>query len=280
LTIEQKFYILSLVNNHGGIRAESHVGKKQRRRDKLELTVASLQQRYGARAAFRGRSPAASFPTPTSSHISTGFSQLDEALNGGLPKGRISEWVGQPTSGKTTLALKFLEQAQQQLKQVGYIDQARYFDPDYAHRCGIDLSRLLIGTPYDPAETLAMAEALVRDGGLAALVLDTLDFMWADTQTTHLLNASLGRLLKPLAQSGTALLFLHDPLGAESSSLSILAHYASVRLDVMRERWQTEHGDIRGYEARIKVLKNRFGPPGRETKISITFNGTIRGDGL
>jgi hypothetical protein len=76
------------------------------------------------------------------------------------------------------------------------------------------------------------------------------------------------------------LLFLHDPLANEVPVLSALGHYASVRLEVLREEWRHNHGDIRGYEARVKVLKNRYGGAGRDTKISIEFNGTVRGDGL
>ena len=257
------------------------MGKNRSKQTKLEMTVTALRQRYGSRAVFTGEARTTSAPASAVPHISTGFSALDDALRiGGLPKGRIGELTGQPTSGKTTLALKFLEQAQNQDRQVGYVDQARYFDPDYAHRCGLDLSRLVVGTPYDPSETLAMVEALVHSGSLAALVLDTPDFFWSGAHIAHQLNASLNRLLSSLAKAGTALLFLHDPLASASSPLSIVAHYASVRLDIVRERWQRSHGDIRGYQARVEVLKNRFGSAGRAATIAIQFNGTVRGDGL
>ena len=163
---------------------------------------------------------------------------------------------------------------------MGYIDQARYFDPDYAHRCGIDLSRLLVGSPYGLDETLAMAEALAHNGSLAALVFDAMDGFWTDPHAAPQLAATLGRLSAPLAHSGTALLFLHAlPLGS-SPSHSALAHYASVRLQVNRERWLRRHGDVRGYEARVEVLKNRLGPSGRAVTIAIEFNGTVRGNGL
>ena len=254
---------------------------RKRKRAKLEMTVAAIRHRFGPRSLFKGESRKPS-RAPSYPHISTGFSPLDNVLGiGGLPKGRISELVGLPTSGKTTLALKCLAQAQSSGQQhVGYIDQARYFDPDYAHRCGLDLSRLTIGTPYDPAETLAMVEALVRDGGLAALVWDTVGFFWGDARAAGQLDASLSRLAAPLARAGTVFLLIHDPLAGESPALSLLQHHASVRLEVVRERWQRSHGDIRGYKARVQVLKNRFGPIGRAATISIVFNGTVRGDGL
>jgi recombination protein RecA len=254
------------------------VGKKRNREAKLEMTVAAIHRRFGPSALRKGRSHETRERVP---HIPTGFSSLDKLLGiGGLPKGRIIEMVGRATSGKTTLALKFLSQAQRGDHAVGYIDQARYFDPDYAYRCGLDLSRLIIGTPYDVTETLAMVEALVKDGGLAALVLDTVDFLWADLSSAQNLNASLSRLIVLLARAGTILIFLHDPLHGEIQALSVLRHYASLRLEVIREDWQYHHGDVRGYKARIQILKNRFGPTGGSTSIEIKFNGTVHGNGL
>jgi len=254
---------------------------KRRKQARLEMTVASLRQRFGPRAAFRSESRQASDRVPSFPHVPTGFPALDEILGiGGLPRGRVSELLGQPTSGKTTLALKLLSQAQDRGRQVGYIDQARCFDPDYAHRCGLDLSRLVVGAPYGPTETLVMIEALVHEGYLAALVLDTLDLFWADARAMQQLDASLGRILAPLARAETVLLLLHDRPAAESPALVPFAHHASVRLEVVRERWQQRHGDIRGYEARVRVLKNRFSPVGRTATIAIHFNGTVRGDGL
>ncbi|MBN1642690.1 MAG: hypothetical protein JXA09_15755 [Anaerolineae bacterium] len=257
------------------------MSKKRSRRTELETTVSALQHRFGPRSLVRGVSPQAGEIAVGPPHISTGFPSLDRVLGiGGLPKGRITELVGLATSGKTTLALKFLVQAQGVGRQVGYVDQSRYFDPDYAHRCGLDLSRLLVGSPYDVNETLSMVEALVSNGDLAALVLDTVDFLWSDARVTQQLGAALGRISAPLARSGMAFVFLHDPLVGEAPALAVLRHYASVRLQVDRETWQYSLGDVRGYRARIKVLKNRFGPAGRETTIDITFNGTVQGDGL
>jgi recombination protein RecA len=255
--------------------------KRSRQTTKLDMTVSALNHRFGARSLTRGIIPQAGETGTGYPHISTGFSSLDDLLSiGGLPRGKITELVGMATSGKTTLALKFLAQAQQMGQQVGYIDQSRYFDPDYAHRCGIDLARLVIGSPYDVTETLTMVEALANKGGLAALVLDTVDFLWSDTGVMRQLNATLSRISAPLARSGTAFVFLHDPLLGEASALSVLKHYASIRLQVSHETWQHSHGDIRGYRARIVVLKSRFGPTGRETTIDIKFNGTVQGDGL
>ena len=245
---------------------------------RLEMTVTTIQRRWGRKALLRLESSAITAEVP---HISTGFLALDQALGiGGLAKGRVSELLGPATSGKTTLALKFLVQAQANGRWVGYVDHVRFFDPDYAHRCGLDLTRLLIVAPYEIGEALAMIEALVENGGLSALVFDGLDMLWNDADATDLIAAGLDRLVAPLARSGTALLFLHAPLTSRSPGLAALAHHATIRLHVVRERWLHRYGDIRGYEARVEVQKNRLGPAGRTVNIAIKFNGTVRGDGL
>lgn len=257
------------------------MAKKRTKKRKLEMAVAHIHRRFGPRSLTRGHLPSADSSASSIPHIPTGFPRLDRALGiGGLPKGRLSEIVGLPTSGKTTLALKFLVQAQADGGQVVFIDQARYLDPDYAHRCGLDFSRFRVGDPYDLQEALVMTEALARGGGLAALVFGALDVFWSDREAVRHLTAMLDRLSAPLARSGTALLFLHTAAVDGSSAIPALAHYASVRLQVVRERWLHRHADIQGYEARVEVLKNRFGPAGRAVTLKIEFNGTLRGDGL
>jgi RecA/RadA recombinase len=157
------------------------------------------------------------------------------------------------------------------------MDQARFFDADYAHRCGIDLSRLIVGAPYGLTEALATTEALVRSGSLAALVFDVMDGLWSDPHTVPQFASFLSRLSTPLARSGIVLFFLHTAVQARSTPL---AHYAAVRLLVARERWLERHGDVRGYEAQVEILKNRLGPSGHKVTIAIKFNGTVRGNGL
>lgn len=274
--------------------------RKRKRQPQLDMTVAALQRRYGPWAVARGTPSRIAGSAAATASVPTGFATLDRALGlGGLPKGGICELVGPATSGKTTLALKILAQAQRGGREmggsetrpyrvggaqgenlVGYIDQARYFDADYAYRCGVDLSRLLTGAPQDLAEALAMVESLARSGSLAALVLDTLDFLWDDPGAAHSLAATLNRLRAPLARSGTILLVLHDSPDAQSPALSALGHSSNVRLQVVRERWIRLHGDVRGYEARVEVLKNRLGPAGQVVKLEIEFNGTVQGNGL
>jgi recombination protein RecA len=242
--------------------------------------VATIHRRHGPRSLIKGK-PTTATRSSTIPHIPTGFARLDRALGtGGLPKGKVCEVLGPATSGKTTLALKFLAQAQAGGSQVGYIDQALYFDPDYAHRCGLDLSRLLVGTTHDLQEALAMTEALARSGSLSALVFDALDFLWTDPMAASLMAATLNRLPRYLARSGTVLLVLHELATGSSPALSALAHTATIQLQVTREQWLRHHGDVRGYKARVEVLKNKLGPSGHAANIAIKFNGTVRGNGL
>jgi RecA/RadA recombinase len=178
------------------------------------------------------------------------------------------------------LALKFLVQAQAKGGHVAYVDQALYFDPDYAHRCGLDLSRLVVSRTHDMQEALATSEALARSGALSALVFDALEIIWTDPSTAPHLAATLNRLTPFLIRSGTIFLVLHESLEAHSPALSALAHCAAVRLKVVHEKWLHHYQDIRGYKAHVEVLKNKLGPTGRSAAITIEFNGTVRGNGL
>jgi recombination protein RecA len=259
------------------------LGKKRKRQRQLDAAIAGIQRRYGSQSLVKGRPPTA--VRGTASHVSTGFPALDEVLDGGLPKGSVCELLGPASSGKTTLALKFLAQAQRQEGTVAYLDLPGHLDPDYAHRCGLDLSRLWIGQPADLQEGLAMVEALVQNRSLAAVVLDAPDFFWDDpgqmsqsqSAAPGTVAAVLGRVVGLLARSEMVLLFLYETGAGLPASPPAVAHYAAVRLRVTRERLLFHHHDARGYEARVEVMKNRSGPAGRSVKVTIEFNGTVRG---
>ena len=256
----------------------------QNRKQQLEAAVARIQARFGPRALTRGPTrPAAVAGTAAAvSHIPTGYPALDALLRiGGLPRGKVCEIVGRPTSGKTTLVLHFLAQAQA-YGPVAYLDQARYFDAASASRPslvgrGLDLSRLLVGLPYDLAECLAAAEALAQSEALSALVIDALDALLDDGEGARQVGAFLGRMTAPLARSGLVLLVVHDgePRGERSTPL---AHHATLRLGVRREKWLKKNGDVCGCQARIEVLKNRLGPSGQGVSLAIEWGGA-RGGG-
>ncbi|MCX6029394.1 MAG: hypothetical protein NT169_08840 [Chloroflexi bacterium] len=240
------------------------------RQNKLDAVVTRLQLQYGPRA-IRKAAPAAE---PVA-HLSTTFSDLDTALGGGLPRGRITEIMGPATSGKVTLAAKALAAAHQERGAlVAWLDLSRTCDPDYLHRCGLDLDRLLVVRPADGTDGLAITLHLVESNTLAALVFDsTAELRQADQATVA---GALERLATVVTQTQTAVICLTEPR-AQSRTL---AHVATVRLALRREQWLTRGQDVCGYAGQVEILKHKLGRAGAVVPLRITFNGTVRGEGL
>lgn len=243
---------------------------------RLEQTIAALQMRFGARAVRRLGEGA----YPPVDRLTTGFSALDDALDGGLPRGRIVEIAGAPTAGLATLALKVVAQVQAQGENAVYLDLEQTFDPDYAARCGVMLDRLVLVRPYDARQ----AFALLRDfagGERGVLVCDLPPGVVADTHLVQALSTTLGRLLLPLGRSATVLLCLVSlpPSWLPSSKKLPLQHYTAVRLLLQRKCWLHSGDDICGYRANIFVAKNKLGAAGQSLAVDITFDGVVQGDG-
>jgi len=249
------------------------------RQRKLDAVVARLQLQYGPRAI---RKAAAALPAPVT-HISTTFPDLDAALGiGGLPCGRITEVIGPATSGKVTLAAKVLAAAHQEREAlVAWLDLSNSCDPDFLYRCGLDLDRLLIVRPRDAADALAIALHLVESKALAALVFESMpafgsrlaNFASVDQA---LVSGTLERLAAAVTLTETVIIFLTEP----RTQSRTLAHGATVRLAIRRERWITRGPDVRGYEGHVEIVKHKLGRAGAVTPIRITFNGTVCGEGL
>lgn len=252
------------------------------KKERLDKVIAAIQKRWGGKAI--GRS--AGQLTQPIAHIPTGFSQLDEALGiGGIPRGRISELLGAPTSGMATVALKIMAHAQEKSGMVVYIDMGRTFDPDFARRCGVRLEGLRLIHPDSLPQALAILVDLVISGGIELLVFDLPVDLQSGESVARRLSASMGRLLAPLSKNGSTLLFLtslrpvNDSLSSYSEEMTI-PYFATIRLLLQKERWLYERQDVRGYEAQVLVVKNKLGRPRQRARISITFNGTVAGDGL
>jgi recombination protein RecA len=246
------------------------------RRRKLDALVSQLQLEHGVHSIRRATGARA----PTIARISTTFKELDALLDGGLPKGRISEVSGPATSGKLTLAAKVISAAHRERDALAaWIDTWRTCDADYMHRCGIDLSRLLVVRPATLDDVLAITLHLVKSRSLDVLVIDTLyPLLEGDGKPQNAessLAAMLSRLSTVLVESPTAVVFLTDP----EQTAQALAHAATLRLSIRRERWLTISEDVRGYEGQVEIAKNRLGRTG-VAQIKITFNGTVRGNGL
>lgn len=252
------------------------------RKKQLEMTVAVIQRRWGPNALRR----LGNAPQPDIAHIPTGFPQLDKALQiGGLPRGHITELLGTPTSGMSTLALKVMANAQEQGDTAAYIDLGRTFDPDYAVRCSVHLGRLLLVRPTSGREALEIAQALIANGGAGILVFDSVPHLLSEPHRGRDMSSALRRLVAALPRSACAPLFL-TPLhfGPVTSPDNYpgdftLPYHAAVRLLIEKEQWIMKRRDVAGYQARASVLKNDFGPPGKSATIAITFNGVVHGNG-
>ena len=247
------------------------------KKKKLEKTISILQNRWGSQAIqtlnqVQGKS--------FSPHLPTGFSTLDEAvLIGGLPHGRISEIIGAPTSGMVTVALRTLANAQKEDKVAVFIDPNHTFDPDYAVRCGLILSQLILVRPLDFQQALVILHDFVLGAGINVIVFDLPYRLAAETRSAQALAKTLDKLIAPLGKTNCVLLFLAALPIHPASKMdhypvhSTLPHYASIRLHIHRERWIYQERDIRGYLAQILIIKNKFGPAGRIARVSLTFTG-------
>jgi recombination protein RecA len=256
------------------------VGSKKRKQ--LEATVIAIQKRWGAKALRRGEQPLTQIP-----HISTSFPALDKILVGigGIPRGRLTEILGAPTSGMTTLALKIIAQAQTKKDTAAYIDLGGTFDPDYAARCEVNLARLLLVRPGSGVEALEIAQHLIASKGVGVLVFDAVSHLLTHSNGAQTLSLALRQLPSVLSNSPCALIFL-TPLPTDDAMSAAnypsgfaLPHYATLRLGLKKERWLHKRGQLHGYEARVLVLKNKLGQAGQSAKVSIIFNGVVRSDG-
>jgi recombination protein RecA len=256
------------------------VGSNKTRR--LEMTVTTIQHRWGLKALQRLETP----PSAAAPHIPTGFPPLDNTIGiGGIPRGRITEVLGAPTSGMATLALKIIARAQSDGDTVAYVDMGATFDPDYAARCGVNLDRVLLVRPPGGKEAVEIVHALIARGGAGALVLDAVPHLLAEPPAQRMIASILRRLTGVLAGSACAPIFL-TPLhfGDAASTHNYpsgfdLPHHAAVRLLIEKERWLQKRRDIVGYQAKVSVLKNVFGPSGKNVSIEINFHGVVLGNG-
>lgn len=256
-------------------------GRARKRR--LEAAVQAIQQKWGTQALRQGV-PVGNRRAVASNILSlpTGLSKLDAALSvGGLPLGHISELIGQLTSGKRTLALHILAQAQHGhvLAPAVYVDLAQTFDPGYAAACHVDLSQLAIAAPTGPVQALDLTCDLVAGGRFGLIIFDSTAELLTTTSGPGATVATLRRLQNLLRGKSTALLFLTTPNFGEPGSPHNypagfdLAQATALRLVVSRQRWLRRAGSIRGYEARVTVLRDRWGNEGNQATVQIAFNG-------